>query len=64
LSTDADIRATCEAVSTLWVVRRTGDDRGFCRGVWPSVQETVAERGVDGRIEVIRLDRVDRAESE
>jgi hypothetical protein len=57
LSTDADLSATCEAASTLWVVRRSGDDRGFCRGVWASVQDTIVDVGADGRIEVVRLDR-------
>ena len=60
LSTDADLRATCAATSALWLIRRRGDDRGFCRGVWPSVRNTVVDLGADGRIEVVRLDRAER----
>ena len=59
LSTDADLSATCEAASTLWVIRRSGDDRGFCRGVWASVQDTIVDVGADGRVEVVRLDRIE-----
>jgi hypothetical protein len=61
LSTDADLRAMCEATDTLWIIRRRGDDLGFCRGVWPSIQEELAFEGADERIEVIRLDRVEAA---
>jgi hypothetical protein len=59
LSTDADLSATCEAVSTIWVVRRSGDDQGFCRGMWASVQDTIVDVGADGRVEVVRLDRIE-----
>jgi hypothetical protein len=61
MSTDADLRAMCEAANTLWIIRRSGDDLGFCRGIWPSIQEELADEGADGRIEVIRLDRIEAA---
>jgi hypothetical protein len=61
LSTDADLRAMCEATSTLWIIHRRGDDLGFCRGVWPSIQEELVLEGADERIEVIRLDRIEAA---
>jgi len=51
----------CEATSTLWIIRRRGDDLGFCRGMWPSIREELAFEGAGERIEVIRLDRIEAA---
>jgi hypothetical protein len=59
LSTDADLSATCEAATTIWVVRRSGDDQGFCRGMWAMVQDTIVDVGADGRVEVVRMDRIE-----
>jgi len=62
LSMKADVDAVCRSSSTIWVLRPAGNDLEFCRHVWPRVQEEVAHRGYDGRIEVVRLDAVPRGD--
>jgi hypothetical protein len=58
-STESEIRTICESATTLWILRRRDDDQGFCRAIWPSVRERVVRQGKDGRIEVVRADRIE-----